>query len=188
MIKIMRGAARHLRAQGICVVYGPFRIGGRHTAQSNEAFDADLKRRDARFGVRDLEALVELAAPLGLDLQERVEMPANNQSLVFVRSQVPYGNGESPKLWRHDLATGRNTPPTGNLDYAVGGVEFSADVLSVRDLHPVPLPMIIGPPGVECHRGSLHHGCCADDPGRTPVRGGPGRSPKKGRDQTVKFT
>jgi SAM-dependent methyltransferase len=84
-VGLVRGAARHLRSGGMLIVYGPFRIGGQHTAPSNEVFDEDLKRRDPRFGVRDLEALVELAAPLGLALRERIAMPANNQTLVFDR-------------------------------------------------------------------------------------------------------
>jgi Protein of unknown function (DUF938) len=84
-IGLVRGAARYLRAGGSLIVYGPFRIQGQHTAQSNQAFDADLKRRDARFGVRELEAFVDLATPLGLTLRERVEMPANNQTLLFAR-------------------------------------------------------------------------------------------------------
>jgi hypothetical protein len=82
---LMAGAGRHLAAGGLLVVYGPFRIGGAHTAPSNEAFDADLRGRDARWGVRDLEWLQELAADSGLDLQERVAMPANNQTLIFRR-------------------------------------------------------------------------------------------------------
>jgi SAM-dependent methyltransferase len=84
-VGLTRGAARHLRAGGLLVVYGPFRVGGSHTAPSNQAFDADLRRRDPSFGVRDLEAFVELAAALGLSLQERVAMPANNLTLVFAR-------------------------------------------------------------------------------------------------------
>lgn len=84
-VGLMQGAARHLSAEGVLVLYGPYRIGGVHTAPSNERFDEDLRQRDARFGVRDLEAVVELAAPYGLSLIERVEMPANNQTLIFRR-------------------------------------------------------------------------------------------------------
>ena len=82
---LMRGAARHLTPAGLLVLYGPFAIGGRHTAPSNAAFDADLRRRDPSWGVRDLEAVVVAAAGHGLSLRERVPMPANNQTLVFAR-------------------------------------------------------------------------------------------------------
>jgi SAM-dependent methyltransferase len=82
---LMRGAGRLLVPGGVLVIYGPFRIGGAHTAPSNAAFDADLRQRDPRWGVRDLEAVVALGAAQGLVLEERVPMPANNQTLVFRR-------------------------------------------------------------------------------------------------------
>lgn len=84
-IALLRGAGEHLTRDGVLVLYGPFRLGGAHTAPSNQTFDEDLRRRDPRFGVRDLEDVVARAAERGLQLDERVEMPANNQSLVFRR-------------------------------------------------------------------------------------------------------
>jgi SAM-dependent methyltransferase len=83
---LMRGAGRHLAPGGVLVLYGPFRVGGAHTAPSNAAFDADLRQRDPDWGVRDLEAVVKAAAAHGLTFAERVPMPANNQTLVFHRS------------------------------------------------------------------------------------------------------
>ena len=53
---LMRGAGRVIVPRGVLVLYGPFRMGGVHTAPSNAAFDADLRERDPRWGVRDLEA------------------------------------------------------------------------------------------------------------------------------------
>jgi hypothetical protein len=82
-VGLLRGAAKHLRRGGSFIMYGPFRIGGQHTAPSNQAFDDSLRQRDARFGVRDLEAIVTLAEQNQLALRERVAMPANNQLLVF---------------------------------------------------------------------------------------------------------
>jgi SAM-dependent methyltransferase len=82
---LLAGAGRLLRPDGVLVFYGPFVQGGRHTAASNAAFDADLKRRDPRWGVRDVDDLVGAAAPHWLELLELVEMPANNLSLVFVK-------------------------------------------------------------------------------------------------------
>jgi SAM-dependent methyltransferase len=85
---LLRGAGQHLAAGGVLVTYGPYRVGGAHTAPSNAAFDADLRARDPSWGVRDLEAVVELAASRGLTLAERVAMPANNLTLVFRRGSV----------------------------------------------------------------------------------------------------
>jgi SAM-dependent methyltransferase len=80
---LVRGAARCLAPQGLLVLYGPYRIEGVHTSPGNAAFDADLRRRDPAWGVRDLEAVAEAARPQGLVLRERIAMPANNQMLVF---------------------------------------------------------------------------------------------------------
>lgn len=51
----------------------------------------------------------------------------DGRTLVFKRLKTPYYNGEFQKLWRHDLATGQNSPITEQLDYTVGDVAFSAD-------------------------------------------------------------
>jgi SAM-dependent methyltransferase len=84
-VALLRGVGRRLRPSGVLVLYGPYRIGGRHTAPSNDAFDHSLRERDPRWGVRDLEAVLTEAAASGLVLRERVEMPANNQTLVLGR-------------------------------------------------------------------------------------------------------
>lgn len=81
---LMAGAGRLLREGGVLFTYGAYKRGGAHTAPSNEAFDAWLKERDPRFGVRDLEAVEAAALAQELQLRERVEMPANNLALVFV--------------------------------------------------------------------------------------------------------
>ena len=83
---LLAGAGRLLRPNGVLFFYGPFMLGGTHTAASNAAFDADLKRREPRWGVRDLDDLIAEATPHGLELCEVVAMPANNLSLVFVKT------------------------------------------------------------------------------------------------------
>jgi cyclopropane fatty-acyl-phospholipid synthase-like methyltransferase len=92
---LFAGVARHLADAGVFVLYGPFRIDGRHTAASNAAFDADLRARDPSFGVRDLEAVQDLARAGALRLVERIEMPANNQCLVFARGAAAPLDAES---------------------------------------------------------------------------------------------
>ncbi len=85
-LALLAGAGRLLRPDGLLVFYGPFMLGGTHTAASNAAFDADLKSWDRHWGVRDVDDLVGAAAPQGLELLELVAMPANNLSLVFVKA------------------------------------------------------------------------------------------------------
>jgi Protein of unknown function (DUF938) len=80
---LMRGAASHLDAGGRLLLYGPYRQDGVPTAPGNEAFDADLRSRNAEWGLRDLADVEREAAAQGLRLDEVVTMPANNLLLVF---------------------------------------------------------------------------------------------------------
>lgn len=84
---LMAGAARHLAPAGLLVVYGPFVEADVPTAASNLAFDADLRRRDPRWGLRDLAAVDAQARSAGLVRRERVAMPANNLLLAWGRSE-----------------------------------------------------------------------------------------------------
>jgi hypothetical protein len=82
---LMVGAARVLPVGGALILYGPYIEDEVETAPSNLAFDADLKRRDPAWGLRDLADVAALAAEHGLSLAERVAMPANNLCLLFRR-------------------------------------------------------------------------------------------------------
>jgi hypothetical protein len=82
---LMVGAARVLPVGGALILYGPYLETDVETAPSNLAFDADLKRRDPAWGLRDLADVAALAAKHGLTLAERVAMPANNLCLLFRR-------------------------------------------------------------------------------------------------------
>ena len=83
---LLAGAGRALGRGGLLLLYGPFKVGGQHTSESNAAFDVSLQARDARWGVRDRERVVEGAAAAGLVLRETNALPANNQLLVFERA------------------------------------------------------------------------------------------------------
>jgi len=82
---LVAGAGRSLRADGRLFLYGPFKRDGKHTAVSNAVFDTSLREKNPEWGVRDIEALRQLAAKAGLALNEIAEMPANNLILVFAR-------------------------------------------------------------------------------------------------------
>lgn len=85
VVCLFRGVGKHLRPGGLFVLYGPFRYGGSHTSESNARFDAWLKARDPRSGIKDFEALNELAAGNGMALAEDIEMPVNNRILAWLR-------------------------------------------------------------------------------------------------------
>jgi len=88
-----RGAGRVLQPGGVLAVYGPFRYGGHHTAPSNAQFDALLRQRDPRSGIRDFEAVNALAAAAGLAFVSDHAMPANNRTLLWCRTA---GGCQSP--------------------------------------------------------------------------------------------
>ena len=82
---LFAAAAEVLPVGGVVVCYGPYRRAGAHTAPSNADFDEWLRSVDPRFAVRDLEAVEAEARRNGFVLEEVVDMPANNFSLVFRR-------------------------------------------------------------------------------------------------------
>jgi SAM-dependent methyltransferase len=82
-LALFDAAREMLPPDGVLFLYGPYRRGGRHTATSNEKFDADLRAHDPEWGLRDVDELAEVAARAGFVLAEIVDMPANNFSLVF---------------------------------------------------------------------------------------------------------
>lgn len=84
---LMAGAARTLGMGGILYLYGPFKVEGKHTSFSNQAFHESLKTRDARWGIRDLAKVIYEAKIQGLKHIHRIQMPANNQSIIFERTQ-----------------------------------------------------------------------------------------------------
>ena len=80
---LVTGAGRVLPVGGILFLYGPYIEPGVETAPSNLAFDLDLRRRNPAWGLRSLDKLTAMATQHGLELSERVGMPANNLSLIF---------------------------------------------------------------------------------------------------------
>ena len=100
-----------LPAGGVLYLYGPYKIDGRHTAPSNEAFDAQLRSQNLAWGIRDLADVAALAERHGFGLAETVgvtalakrqasggnrAMPANNLSVIFRRG----ASGRAPAISR----------------------------------------------------------------------------------------
>jgi hypothetical protein len=80
---LMAGAGRLLPSGGLLFLYGPYIETDIETAPTNLVFDLSLKRRNPAWGVRHLDEVTALAARRGLDLSERIAMPANNLALFF---------------------------------------------------------------------------------------------------------
>ncbi|MEZ5507373.1 MAG: DUF938 domain-containing protein [Gammaproteobacteria bacterium] len=74
-----------LQPGGLAFFYGPFNYQGAFTSDSNAQFDAWLKSQAPHQGIRDIEAITELADAAGLALVEDCAMPANNRTLVWRR-------------------------------------------------------------------------------------------------------
>ena len=83
---LMRGAGRLLDAGAPLYLYGPFRQPAKPIAPSNAVFDEDLRNRDPRWGLRDLDEVAASAGYHGFALARVVEMPANNLSVIFRKS------------------------------------------------------------------------------------------------------
>lgn len=80
---LVRAAVDHLERDGRLVIYGPFFVAGESPAPSNLAFDASLRARDPTWGVRQLDELIATARTVGLEFEQRFDMPAHNLTLVF---------------------------------------------------------------------------------------------------------
>jgi cyclopropane fatty-acyl-phospholipid synthase-like methyltransferase len=84
--RFFEGIDAVLDTDGVLAVYGPFNYHGAYTSDSNRDFDAWLKARDPRSGIRDFEAIDALARSIGLTLIGDIAMPANNRTLAWRRS------------------------------------------------------------------------------------------------------
>jgi SAM-dependent methyltransferase len=80
---LLKNANRILSPGGVLYLYGPFKIGGVHSAQSNADFDLSLQSQDPSWGVRSLDDVAEEALSQNFQLMKTVRMPANNLSVIF---------------------------------------------------------------------------------------------------------
>lgn len=84
---LFRGAAAILAAGLPVVLYGPFLLDDTPTAPSNLAFDAQLRARNAAWGIRALKDVKAVADEAGFDYEDLVAMPANNFTVIFRRRE-----------------------------------------------------------------------------------------------------
>jgi cyclopropane fatty-acyl-phospholipid synthase-like methyltransferase len=76
-----KGIGKYLPNCTTLCIYGPFNYGGKYTSSSNARFDTLLAQQNEGSGIRDFEAVNELANEQGFTLLADNEMPANNRML-----------------------------------------------------------------------------------------------------------
>ncbi|TDR22641.1 DUF938 domain-containing protein [Marinicella litoralis] len=82
---LIQSMGQNLRKGALVMFYGPFKYQGEFTSASNADFDLWLKDIDPLRGVRDFETIVALMDEQRLPLRQDINMPANNQMLIFER-------------------------------------------------------------------------------------------------------
>ena len=82
-IALFREAGKLLKEGQFLILYGPFKIGNKHTSQSNYNFDNSLKVQNEFWGIRNLEEVTEEAKINGFFQEDIISMPANNFSIIF---------------------------------------------------------------------------------------------------------
>ncbi|HTO78825.1 MAG TPA: DUF938 domain-containing protein [Methylocystis sp.] len=84
---IARVADRVLTKDGVVAIYGPFKVDGRYTTESNAAFDQEiLAPKIAEWGLKDVRDLEQAANRHRIGLKGIRDMPANNFLLLFGRA------------------------------------------------------------------------------------------------------
>jgi len=81
---LMACAGKSLRKGGTLMCYGPYKVDGT-AVESNLRFDESLKSRNSDWGVRNIEDVIDAAKKEGLSYVDRIEMPANNMSVLFCK-------------------------------------------------------------------------------------------------------
>ncbi|MBT3981495.1 MAG: DUF938 domain-containing protein [Bacteriovoracaceae bacterium] len=84
--QLMGEVSKSLPKGGVFLVYGPFHLKGKLSSESSTVFDHNLRRVDPLMGIRELEEMIEIGDHFSLVMTERIQMPTNNQLLVFFKN------------------------------------------------------------------------------------------------------
>ena len=82
LIKMFGG---RLREGSRVLIYGPFKYDGQFTSVAHEELDRELKAKDPSSGIRAFEDVNNAMVKNGFELMLDVDMPENNQMLVYNR-------------------------------------------------------------------------------------------------------
>ncbi len=81
---MMKCASSILENDGKLYIYGPFKVGGGFTTDSNKKFNDIIESAGVEeWGLKDVNDITSAAEQAGMKLVERVDMPTNNFMLVY---------------------------------------------------------------------------------------------------------
>ena len=83
---IFKGADQHLSSESRMIFYGPYKVDGKHTSESNAEFELWLKEKDKSYGIRNIGDVESEASKNEFSLKQVIAMPANNFMLEFARA------------------------------------------------------------------------------------------------------
>jgi len=76
-------AKNYLDENHFLMLYGPFFRNDKKTSESNLSFDRSLKLQNTLWGIRQLESVTQVAFENGFKLDNIIEMPSNNLSVIY---------------------------------------------------------------------------------------------------------
>ena len=74
---------KYLDQSNFLMLYGPFLRKEKQTSESNLNFDQSLKMQNSLWGLRNLEKVNHIAFENGFKLDNLIDMPANNLSVIY---------------------------------------------------------------------------------------------------------
>ncbi len=80
---MFRNVSQVLNSRGLLILYGPFNYNQQYTSPGNQQFDVWLKSVNPDQGIRDFEAINQLAKSANLSLLKDYDLPANNRVLIW---------------------------------------------------------------------------------------------------------
>ena len=82
-IALFEKSKSFLGQNNFLMLYGPFLRTGKQTSESNCNFDQSLKMQNPLWGIRNLENVNHIAFKNGFKLDNLIDMPANNLSVIY---------------------------------------------------------------------------------------------------------
>ena len=82
-VALFRESGKLLKKGKFLILYGPFKIGNKHTSQSNYFFDNSIKIKNNLWGIRNLDEVSYEGKKNGFFQENMISMPANNLLIIY---------------------------------------------------------------------------------------------------------